>query len=123
MKISVFMLSIILAVLVSSCCHEVEPMQKNACTGEFEPDEIGWITNLKNSMTNCTCEMSLFKGTYQGETVFFIELTDPVCDGINTPTLYSCTGEEIRTFTTSLADQKDLYEDVTRDDVVYSCKD
>lgn len=73
-------------------------------------------------MTNCTCETSIIKGTYEGQIVFFIAVTDPVCNGVDMPTLYSCGGDEIRTFTSSPADQKELREKLIRDSVLYRCK-
>ncbi|HPH47326.1 MAG TPA: hypothetical protein PKU83_09965 [Chryseolinea sp.] len=50
-------------------------------------------------------------------------LTDSVCNGIDTPTLYNCEGVEVGTFTTSEADQNDLTENVIRDNILYRCKD
>ncbi len=73
-------------------------------------------------MTHCSCETSIIKGTYYNETVIFIALTDPLCDGIDRPTLYCCDGTAIKTFTSSAADQKELTEKVTLDEVSYRCK-
>jgi hypothetical protein len=111
---------LVLLIQTVSCNDECEDTKVCTLTGSI--DDIPWIVELKESMTNCTCEVSIIKGTYNGETVIFIALTDPVCNGINAPTLYNCEGQEIRSFTNSEADQKELLNHVTRDSVLYRCK-
>lgn len=91
----------------------------NACTAD-DPMEISWIKDLQNTLTDCTCEISVIRGTYDGQTVFFTALTDPLCDGIDTPTLYDCNGDIVRTFTWD--DYQEFYSEVTRDEVLYRCK-
>jgi hypothetical protein len=119
MKKSVFIVSIILTAISASCVDD--PINTNACMTTESIDTILWIAELKNSMTDCTCEQSIIKGTYNGEAVIFIALTDQVCNGIDTPTLYTCYGKEIKSFSDSPADQKDLHDNLTRDIVLYRC--
>jgi len=106
----------------SVSCNDEDKLATNACTPTVSIDDVPWIAALKKTMTNCTCEISIIKGTYQGQTVIFIALTDPSCDGIDTPVLYNCVGNEIKTFTDSPSDQKELHDNVTRDSVLYRCK-
>jgi hypothetical protein len=82
-----------------------------------------WLIELKNSMTNCSCELSIIQGTYRNQTVFFGALTDPLCNGLNTPILFNCEGRPIKSFSDSAADQKELTDNVTRDKVLYRCND
>jgi hypothetical protein len=117
----IFALSIILTA-ISTSCHDDKKLAINACTPDISIDDVPWLMQLKKTLTNCTCEMSIIKGTYLGQTVFFTGLTDPTCDGIDTPTLYGCEGNEIRSFTTSRPDQEELHDKVTRDGVLYRCK-
>ena len=119
-KVIVFVMSVILTLGVAGCTDD--KFDTNACTSADSIDGVAWIEELKESMTNCTCEISIIKGTYEDQTVIFIALTDPLCNGIDTPTLYNCQGKEIRSFTTSTADQKELREKVTRDTAMYRCK-
>ena len=119
-KIIVFVTSVILTMGAAGCTDH--KFDTNACTSADSIEGVVWIEELKESMTNCTCEISIIKGTYEGQAVIFIALTDPVCNGIDTPTLYNCEGKEVRSFTTSAADQKELREKVTRDTVMYRCK-
>jgi hypothetical protein len=115
-----FIGSLILALCAVSC--DDKRIGTNACTDSATIDNVPWLVDLKNSMTDCTCELSIIKGKYQGEHVIFIALTDPLCDGIDTPTLYDCYGNEVRRFTESAADQKELMENVSRDSVIHRCK-
>lgn len=117
----IFVASIIL-IVCSVSCNDDKNVNANACNATGSIDNVPWIVDLKKSMTNCTCEVSIIKGTYEGQTVIFIALTDPLCDGIDTPTLYNCNGKEIRSFTDSASDQKELRDNVTRDSVIYRCK-
>lgn len=121
MKKFTFVISIVLAISSVSCNHD-KSIVTNACTLPMSVDNVPWLVELKKTMTNCTCEISIIKGTYEGQPVIFIGLTDPLCDGIDTPTLYNCDGNVIRSFTSLPSDQKDLRNKVTRDTVLYRCK-
>jgi hypothetical protein len=112
---------LVLLILTVSCSND-KNVDTNVCTTTGSIDDVPWIAGLKKSMTNCSCESSIIKGRYDNQTVIFIALTDPLCDGIDTPTLYNCEGIEIRSFTNSAADQKELFDKVTRDSVLYRCK-
>lgn len=120
MRKFVFIMSIILTLGTVRCSDD--QVETNACASSDPIGDVPWIAELKKSMTNCACEISLIKGTYQGQTVFFIALTDPLCNGIDTPTLYNCEGKKVREFSDSIVDQNDLRDNVTRDHVVYRCK-
>lgn len=121
MKRIIFAISIILT-FGSVSCSDDQKIDSNACKVTESIDNVPWLVELKKSMTNCTCEISIIKGTYNRQTVIFIAITDPVCNNINTPTLYNCEGKEIRSFTTSTTDQKELRDNVTWDSVLYRCK-
>jgi hypothetical protein len=118
MRIFIVLMMLILTV----SCSDDKNVDTNVCTTTGSIDNVSWIAGLKKTMTNCSCEISIIKGTYEGQTVIFIALTDPLCDGIDTPTLYNCEGKEMRSFTDSAADQKELFDKVTRDSVLYRCK-
>ncbi len=108
---------LMLLMLTLSCSDNT-----NVCATTGSIDDFPWIAKLKKSMTNCSCETSIIKGKYNNQTVIFIASTDPQCLGIDTPTLYNCEGKEIRSFTDSVADQKELSDKLTRDSVLYRCK-
>ena len=105
-----------------SCCDDGATAKANTCGVSDPMEDLHWMSGLKASLTNCSCEMSIIRGRYMDKTVFFVALTDPLCDGIDTPTLYECNGNVVRSFTDAPADQKEFYEKVSWDEVLYRCK-
>ncbi|WP_324719259.1 hypothetical protein [Salinimicrobium sp. HB62] len=72
---------------------------QNACTGE-NPVELEWFQNLIAEL-GCgeySCRVSILKTTYEGETVFYKQVTDPLCNAVNEIDLYNCKGEIIEEF-------------------------
>ncbi len=114
-----FLPLVIFTLLLSCCNDEKDTSTQNACDSD-NPLEISWVKEIINSLQNCTCEISFIQGMYNGQTVFFTALTDPLCDGIELPTLFDCNGKPIRTFT--INDFQYFYNEVTRDTVLYRCK-
>lgn len=69
----------------------------NACYSD-EPLKIPWIKDLVETM-NCgefVCKISLMASEYQGETVFYTTITDPVCNYQAQLKLYNCSGRLIK---------------------------
>ena len=101
------LLFILLVTLLFSCTEDGNEViansqieLENACTAE-NPLAIGWMQDLKKEL-HCgefSCEVSIIKSEYEGETVFYIQMTDPLCYGFDEITLYSCTGKKIESFT------------------------
>lgn len=89
----IFILLISVAIILTFSCKDDKCIETNVCNLTGPIDEVPWIAELKKTMTKCSCEISLIKGTYNGQVVIFIAFTDPLCDGINTPTLYNCEGK------------------------------
>ena len=88
----------------------------NTCNCKEPLDELSWLRDLKNSLTNCTCEMSIIQATYNRQTVFFTSMTDPLCDGIINIGIADCSGKILKTYTaideafeTEVTDRKVLY--------------
>lgn len=111
----------ILIALSFYSCSDDSSHTDDTCATIDNIEEIPWLLN-KLSLIDCGCEMSIIRGTYEGQTVIYFMMTDPVCDGISTPTLYACDGTAIRTFTNSPDDQQELLHQVTRDQVLFRCK-
>jgi hypothetical protein len=101
-------------------CGKDEKVTVSACNSDNPMENIGWLKAMKDSLTDCSCEISIVQGTYLHRPVFFLALTDPLCDGILIPTLIDCYGKEVKTFTE--ADIRDFYHLVTIDTVLYRCK-
>ena len=112
MKKSVLLFLITL--LIISC-----EKYNNTCDCKDPLEDLKWLKDLKNSMTNCSCEISIFQATYNKQTVFYQSMTDPVCDDIINIAIADCTGKVLKTYTA-------LYEtfatEVTDRKVLYRCK-
>ena len=101
------LLFVLLVTLLFSCTEDGNEViansqieLENACTAE-DPLAIGWMQDLKEEL-HCgefSCEVSIIKSEYEGETVFYIQMTDPLCFGFDEITLYSCTGKKVESFT------------------------
>lgn len=111
-----WILSLLIILALAGCS---DAPGENACT-EFGTN-VFWLTSLKNSIRNCTCQTSLVRGTYDDQTVFYITITDPACNFTGTPILYNCEGEKIKEFTASLADQQDLTDNLKFNRILYTC--
>ena len=114
-------LRILFVGIMLSCvgCDDNGGLSKTCSVSDIQIVKL--IDDLKSSLTNCGCDISIIQGRYGGQTVFFTAINDPACDSINTPTLYGCDGEVVRVFTTSERDQRDLAERVTWEQVIYTC--
>ena len=113
---------ILLAILLVACKEDPEiTSTASACSANDPVSEVGWVSMLKNSITNCSCLVSVIRGTYDGETVFFTAVTDPLCNVVATPILYDCDGNKVKTFTESPADQEDL-KNLIYQSVLYTCE-
>ena len=117
MKKSLVLFTMILGML--NCC-KYENLAKTQCSSNNPTEDFVWLKAIKNSLSNCSCEISIIQGTYNGGTVFFTSLTDALCDGISMPTLYDCEGKVVRIFTS--ADYLNFHDLVTTDKVLYRCK-
>ena len=113
-------LFILIIPFVFTTCSKVEKDTQNACNSSNPLEDVTWLKTIKNTLTNCSCELSIIQGTYNNKTVYFVALTDALCDGISMPTLYDCNGKVVRVFNET--DYQDFYNLVTRDKVLYRCK-
>ena len=109
---------LIFLLLISFSCKKDDSDSTNACAGD-NPLEADWMAEIKNSLGECTCELSILQGTYEGETVFYLALTDPLCDGIYTPVLMDCEGNTVKTY--SIDEFEDFLEEVTYEKAIYRC--
>jgi hypothetical protein len=83
-------------------------------------EDLQWLKELKASFTNCSCQMSIIQATYNGQTVFYAIMNDPVCNSINQPVnILDCSGNTIKTYDRS--DQA-FGNEVTNRKSIYVCK-
>jgi len=117
MKLTLFF---IIAVLFFCCEHDSD-ITANACTSQ-DPMNVEWVQELKNSITNCSCETSIIRGKYLDKTVFYVMITDPACSSVFAPTLYDCSGTIIKKFSIYSKDHDDVNKIILQE-VLYRCND
>lgn len=104
----------VILILILSC-----EKSDNICNCNNPLEDLAWLKELKNSFTNCTCEISIIQATYEKQTVFYVALTDPVCDGVFNVNLADCNGTIIKNYTTY---DQTFDNEVTNRKVLYRCK-
>lgn len=98
-------LALIIAAMVSCSENDNEETAnlqadiQNACTAE-NPLELKWMQDFIAELEcgKYSCRVSIIKTTYEGETVFYKQMTDPICNGVDEIDLYNCVGEVIEEF-------------------------
>jgi hypothetical protein len=101
-------------VLIMSC-----EKYDNTCNCNNPLEYLAWLKELKDSFTNCTCEISIVQGTYEKQTVFCALPTDPVCDVVFNINIYDCKGTVLKNYTNNF----EIFDnEVTNRKVLYRCK-
>lgn len=81
--------------------------------------DLTWLEDIKSSMISCTCQMSIYKATYKKQTVYYVAMTDPLCDGAYRIELRNTKGEIIKTFTSE--NPADFTTEITQRKAIYVC--
>jgi hypothetical protein len=111
---------VVLVILTISCKEkDVEP---NACGQTVSIDDIPWLAALKNDMENCSCIQSIITAKYESQTVFYVAVTDPLCDVKFEVTLYNCKGKKVKSFKDTPDEKNEFYNEVSERSVLYSCE-
>lgn len=118
MKILIYYALIATFFLLS--CNKKENSPSD-CKIENPLIELNWLNDLKNSLTNCTCQISIMQAEYNGTTVFYTIMNDPVCDAVQDIKLYDCNGNVVKEYRYNEFDV--FAKEVTNQHSIYSCKD
>lgn len=119
----------ILSVLIScflgtSCSNDDDQNDGLICNPTNPFEEFEWLEELRDNIDNCTCEISIMMGQYEGNTVFFKTMTDPLCNWQFETDLYNCNGKIIKKYRYS-EEQPNVFEkfseEVTEQENLYSC--
>jgi hypothetical protein len=89
-----------------------------ACGFNDPLEDLAWLRNVKISLGDCTCEISIIQALYNKQTIFYTALTDPLCDGYYPYVLRNCAGDPLKTY---LPDDPAFSTDVTDRNVIYRC--
>jgi hypothetical protein len=116
MKIFLFAVA---SILLINCSKDDKVATKN-CNCDNPMEDLAWLKSVKDSLSDCPCRISVIQATYQHQEVFYLTLSDPLCDGVSYPALLDCSGKLVKQFT--MENMKDFDKQVTVDSVVYSCR-
>ncbi len=105
--------------LMSGCRKDVAPQSACAAT---DPLSVSWVQALTKPLVSCSCTVTLFQGTYKGQTVYFTMMNDPLCDGVFLVKLLDCHGKLVTTFGPDIKGQNDFALEVHTDNTLYSCR-
>lgn len=85
------MIRLVLPVLMI-LCFSMGSCRKSisSCYSNNPLEELEWLRQKKQQLSNCQCLTQIIESSYQGKTVFEVKLVDPKCDGINI--VYQCDG-------------------------------
>ena len=111
---------ILLAIMLITSCGKDENAAKTICEYTDPIEELGWLKEIKTCLTNCPCEISILQGTFNGQTVFYVGITDPVCNGIGTITLLDCEGKTVKTIQSG--EYQEFLSKITNIKNLYRCK-
>ncbi|HEX2920186.1 MAG TPA: hypothetical protein VHO50_03375 [Bacteroidales bacterium] len=116
---NLFLVIIVLFLLIN--CERSEKKEPvMSCNVENPLEDLPWLKELKNTLTGCTCEISIIQALYQNETVFYTTLTDYLCDGVFHVELMDCSGAVIKEY--NIGNAGLFNTEVTELNVIHKCK-
>ena len=112
MKKAIF---IFIVICLAVSCDKNE----NICNCDNPIVDLPWLKELKNSFTNCTCQISIVQATWEKQPVFYSIMNDPLCDGYQEILLFDCSGALLKSFSTT---DESFGTEVTNRKILYTCK-
>jgi hypothetical protein len=111
---------IALIVLFALACNDKK--EAAVMTKSDNPlEELSWLKNMKDSLHDCACDMSIFEAKYNNEVVYFKMMNDPLCNSVFNITLRNYKGDVVKTY--GYQDVIVFSEDVTDMEKLYTCSD
>lgn len=89
------------------------------CNVENPIEKLAWLKDVKDSFTNCTCQISIFQGKYKEQTVFYVMMNDPLCNGVFHVVLWDCNGDFVKEYKPGENDI--FYREVVIVKTLYTC--
>lgn len=115
MKKALFLLAV---VFILGCSKE--DRYKDQCNAE-NPFEMEWFQEWISDLQNCACTVSIFQAEYEGETVFWEMMTDPICQGvIENITVRCCIGCDLKVIE-NYDELVDFQKKVINMKIIYQC--
>ena len=110
--------TLLFATLLLAGCSKDNGENKQICNLADPINELPWLKEIKNSLTNCPWQTAIIQANYDGQTVFYTASNDPLANSVQSYTLYNCDGkiievtqpEKLNDFLAKLSDVKILYQ-------------
>ena len=106
--------------IIFSCSKTENSSDVSIADKSTSVDSLLWYINLKNSLTNCSCEMSIIRAIYKNKKVYYVGNTDPLCNSVQNYVLLDGEGKTVKTYNYSEANL--FFNEVKPDSVLYRCK-
>ena len=114
-----FKVAILFLMIFVSGCRKGE-INSDRCNPE-NPLEMQWMADWVGELHHCTCIISIFQAEFNGETVFWALMNDPLCQSVITDIeVYNCFGEQILTLN-NYEDWTVFNSEVTDLKIIYAC--
>lgn len=108
--------AIFLAFVIFSC----DDSSNDDCSVSDPLEELAWLRDYKNSISDCTCTVTIFEGKYLSRTVYFSLMNDPLCNSVFGTTLFDCHGKPIKSY--GPGDFNNFTKEVRTDNEIYVCQ-
>jgi hypothetical protein len=110
---------VMLSLILISCEKDGDSIPE--CNIQDPIEELDWLKEMKNSLTNCTCQVSIVQGTYRRKTVYYLIMNDPLCNSVFGVTILDCHGDEVKKY--GVGDEMAFNREVDLVDFLYTCTD
>jgi hypothetical protein len=117
MKRFLFLLLCLTALI--SCDHE-DDESIPSCEFSDPIEDLAWLKEYKETLSDCSIQISIFQANYKKHVVFYSRITDPLANSVFGVALWDCEGNIIKIFK---YDQREEFNKlVTNGVVLYRCK-
>jgi hypothetical protein len=107
----------IYAIILASCDNDKVSIPE--CNVEYPLEELSWLKDVKNSLTNCSCQISIIQGEYKGKSVFYTLMNDPVCNSVFHVIIRDCNGDVVKEY--KQGENDDFNNEVKFVKSIYTC--
>lgn len=114
-----FLIILAFSALFAGCSKE-KNQNKQICNLADPINELAWLKEIKNSLTNCPWQTAIIQANYDGQTVFYTTSNDPLANSVQSYTLYNCDGKVIEVITSDKIEN--FHSKVTEVKNLYQCK-
>ncbi len=107
----------ICGLILVSCNNDKNTIPE--CNVENPLEELAWLKDVKNSLTNCTVQTSIIQGKYKGKSVFYTMTSDPLANSAFHIILWDCNGNTVKEYKTG--ENNVFYNEVEFSKNLFTC--